>query len=154
MSKADHSDTTRRRFLTSAAGAAATSAIPTATLTAAPAVDPIYAAIDAHRKVNAVSQAAWAESTRLYELADEKVGQDRKDAKEVARGYEDAVEEGPNAVAFRAQKEFYETVPTTLQGVLAMILYANELDGEDPEVFNDCQNALAAAAQALGGRVS
>jgi hypothetical protein len=37
----------------------------------------------------------------------------------------------------------------TLPGLLAMIVYANELDDEDPEVFSDCRQTLATAAQAL-----
>ena len=44
-------DPTRRRLLTMAAGAAAAAALPTAGLTAAIAVDPIYTAIDKHRQV-------------------------------------------------------------------------------------------------------
>jgi hypothetical protein len=61
---------------------------------------------------------------------------------------------GPNAEAYHAQAEFAATVPTTLPGLLAMIIYANELDDQDPEVFSDCRETMATAAQALGGSVS
>jgi hypothetical protein len=49
---------------------------------------------------------------------------------------------------------FAETVPTTLPGVLAMIVYANELADEDADVFSsdeDCTllQTLATAAKAL-----
>jgi hypothetical protein len=76
MSKADHSDTTRRRFLSTAAagiaagGAAVALAIPPASA----ADDPIFAAIEAHRKADAAANAAFAESCRLYRLAVEMVG--------------------------------------------------------------------------------
>jgi hypothetical protein len=144
-------DPTRRHLLTIVAGGAVAAAIP-ADARAYPgqAADPIFAAIEAHRKINAVAQADWAEVTRLYELADKKVGKDRKDAREAIRvGAENAVEEGPNAEACALARKFAETVPTTLPGLLAMIVYANELDDQDPEVFNDCQQSLATAAQAL-----
>ncbi|MDX6456303.1 MAG: hypothetical protein QOD48_2410, partial [Gaiellaceae bacterium] len=63
-------DTTRRRFLAVSAGASVASvgtlamaAMPAATLTAPPAADPIYAAIDRHEKAADVWNAAvdvWA----------------------------------------------------------------------------------------------
>jgi hypothetical protein len=75
-------DTTRRRFLAVSAGASVAS-VGTLTVAAMPgaapdstacAVDPIYAAIEAHRKADAVADAAFAESSRLYQLANEMVG--------------------------------------------------------------------------------
>jgi hypothetical protein len=62
-------DTTRRHLLTIAAGGAVAAAIP-ADARAYPghAADPIFAAIEAHRKANAVEQAAWAEVNRLRDL--------------------------------------------------------------------------------------
>jgi hypothetical protein len=146
--QANHTSVTRRGAL---GAIAATTAVTVAgARPAALAIDPIYAAIDAHRKVNAVALAEWAESTRLYELVDEKyVGQDREDAREALRGHEETISNGSNAVAYDAQAEFAATVPTTLPGLLAMIVYASELDDEDPEVFSDCRETLATAAQAL-----
>jgi hypothetical protein len=132
--------TTRRHLLTIAAGGAVAAAIP-ADIRAYPghAADPIFAAIEAHRKANAVEQAAWDEVNRLHELADEKI----------SPSDEHALTDGPNAEAFDAQKEFAGTVPTTIPGLLAMIVYASELDDQDPEVFSDCRETLATAAQAL-----
>jgi len=49
-------DTTRRRFLSVAAGAIAATAITTST--AAPAIDPIFDLIDAHRKAHAAHMAS------------------------------------------------------------------------------------------------
>jgi hypothetical protein len=128
-------DTTRRHLLTIAAGGAVAAAIP-AEARAYPghAADPIYAAIEAHRKAAAVEQAAWDAVN-----ADEKT----------SRSDECALTDGPNAAACDAVDEFAETVPTTLRGLLAMIVYASELDDQDPEAFNLCQQSLATAAQAL-----
>jgi hypothetical protein len=75
-------DPNRRRFLTIAAGTSvasvatlAVAAMPaTAPESAACAADPIYAAIEAHRKAKAASDAAWAEVERLHKLAAETVG--------------------------------------------------------------------------------
>ena len=51
-------DTTRRRFLSIAAGSAVAAAIPTAALATAPAVDPIFNLIEAHRKAHAAHMAS------------------------------------------------------------------------------------------------
>jgi hypothetical protein len=75
-------DTTRRRFLAVAVGASvasvgtlAAAAMPIAApYSAACAVDPIYAAIEAHRKAYATMQAIFAEHRRAHSLADAEVG--------------------------------------------------------------------------------
>jgi hypothetical protein len=61
-------DQTRRHLLTIAAGGAVAAAIPTAWLAAAPAIDPIFAAIDAHRKAHADHLAAIGELSRLEKI--------------------------------------------------------------------------------------
>jgi hypothetical protein len=75
-------DTTRRRFLAVSAGASVAS-VGALTVAAMPAiapdrgacaVDPIYAAIEAHRKADAAADVAFAESSRLYRLATKMVG--------------------------------------------------------------------------------
>jgi hypothetical protein len=74
-------DTTRRRFLTVAAGASVVSvgalaavAKPGGAMETMSAADPIFAAIDAHRQAHAASAAASAEIRRLVDLADQTVG--------------------------------------------------------------------------------
>jgi hypothetical protein len=67
-------DPTRRRLLTTATGGAVAAAIPAAALAAAPAVDPIFAVIDNHKKVMQALKIADAEQERLLALADEAVG--------------------------------------------------------------------------------
>ena len=77
-------DTTRRRFITIAAGASIVSvgslaavAVPNAAPEANSApVDPIYAAIEAHRTAYATMQAIFAEHRKANELADAQVGPD------------------------------------------------------------------------------
>jgi hypothetical protein len=58
-------DPTRRHLLTIAAGGAVAAAIPTAVLAAAPAVDPVFDLIEAHRKAHAAHMAALALQSRL-----------------------------------------------------------------------------------------
>jgi hypothetical protein len=201
-------DTTRRRFLAVSAGASVAS-VGTLAVAAMPgvgpaiaacAVDPIFAAIEAHRKADAVADVAFAESSRLYRLATKMVGpskievpnmvepgttaevlcfydveqvipheqypdlndhyctllSERSAARFDIHGDTDELTDGPANAAWAARDDFAETVPTTLPGLLAMILYANELAEDDPDAFGDgdCTllQTLAAAAEALIGR--
>jgi hypothetical protein len=66
---------TRRKILGTAAGAAAALATTGASpMAASPAPDPIYAAIEAHRKAYATMQTIFAEHRQAHEVADAKVG--------------------------------------------------------------------------------
>jgi hypothetical protein len=107
-------------------------------LQAAAAIDPIFAAIEAHRKAAAVEQAAWDAVN-----ADEKI----------SPSDERALTDGPNAAAYDALEKFAETVPTTLPGLRAMILYADKLETEHTDPFSDCDllETLATAVKALIG---
>jgi hypothetical protein len=195
-------DPTRRHLLTVAAGGAVAAAIPTTVLAATPAVDPIYAAIEAHRKADAAADVAFAESSRLYQLATKMVGPskievpnmvepgttaevlcwfdveqvipheqypdlnehycrllgERSAARAEIHGDTDELTEGPADAAWDARDRFAETVPTTLPGLLAMIVYANELAEQDPDGLTDGEShrtllqTLATAAKALIGR--
>jgi hypothetical protein len=137
----DSSSVTRRGALGTIAAAAVTVAGARPT-DAAPAIDPIYAAIEAHRKAAAVEQAAWDEVNRLHELAD------------ISPFDERALTDGPNVAAWDAREKFAETVPTTLSGLRAMVVYADELEDENPEAFWDpgdrrLLETLATAVKAL-----
>jgi hypothetical protein len=191
----------RRSILGAIAGSAATAG-SIAGLTPAIAValpaDPIYAAIDAHRKAEAAADAVFAESNRLHQLAYKMVGppqievpnmvepgtsakvrcwfdveqvipreqypdlndhyckllEDRSAARAEIHGDTDELTDGPANAAWRARDRFAETVPTTLSGLLAMIVYANELAEADPDAFTgdgDCTllQTLATAAKAV-----
>jgi hypothetical protein len=61
-------DTTRRRFLSVAAGGAIAPGIPAAALADAPTIDPIIAAIDEHRKAHVAHLAAIDELSRLEKI--------------------------------------------------------------------------------------
>jgi hypothetical protein len=192
-------DTTRRHLLTMVAGGAVAAAIP-ADARAYPghAADPIFAAIEAHRKAATVEEAAWDEVDRLHELADERVGpleieipsmiepgttvlasdwghieatiprseypdlfehyvallEDRKAARAAIIGAENGPAVVPYVEAWAAREKFAETIPTTLPGLRAMIVYADELEDEDPEAFwnpgdRRLLETLATAAQTL-----
>jgi hypothetical protein len=196
-------DPTRRRMLTIAAGGAVAAAIPAdARVYPGHAADPIFAAIEAHRKADAAADIAFAESSRLYQLANKMVGpsqievpnmvepgttakvwifwdveqvipheqypdlndhyckllEDRSAARAEIYGDTDALTDGPTNAAWDARDRFAETVPTTLPGLLAMIVYASELAEQNQDALTDGERActllqtLATAAEALIGR--
>jgi hypothetical protein len=62
---------------------------------------------------------------------------DRGAARAEIHGDTDELTDGPANAARDARDRFAETVPTTLPGLLAMIVYANELAGDDPDAFGD-----------------
>jgi hypothetical protein len=123
-------DPTRRHLLTVAAGGAVAAAIPTATLTAATAVDPAFALI-------AEKQAA--------DVAHEKACDTLSDAEERYGFQSDAVEgawENSGAACHAADEvgwKLAQTVPTTLAGVAAVLRFANEIEdagGEWPDTHD------------------
>ncbi len=189
-------DPTRRKFL-SVAAAASVVGIPTSASRASEP-DPIYAAIEAHRKAAAAADAVFAESSRLHQLAYKMVGplqievpnmiepgttakvrcwfdveqvipheqypdlnehyckllEDRSAARAEIHGDTDELTDGPANAAWDARDQFAETVPTTLPGLLAMIVYANEVAEEDPDAFTgdgdrSLLQTLATAARAV-----
>jgi hypothetical protein len=135
--------TTRRAFINTIAALPIAAAVPAiAPAAASQAIDPIFAAIEAHRKAAAIEQAAWDEVNRRHELG-----------KKFSPSEEDALTDGPNIAASYALDEFAETVPTTLPGLRAMILYANKPEAEHTDPFSDCDllETLATAVKALIG---
>jgi hypothetical protein len=194
-------DTTRRHLLTVAAGgavAALTTASPTI---AARAPDPIFAAIEAHRKAYATMQAAFAEHRQAHELADAKVGPSHLDIPSMVEpgetveascwvhveraipreqfpdlnahhnrllderraahaavvesliGDEDDATTEVCGPELDARDAFAETIPTTLPGLLAMIVYGGNIVERDAEAFADSNcpfiQTLATAAKAI-----
>jgi hypothetical protein len=177
--------------------------------TAAPAIaglaepDPIFAAIEAHRKAYATMQTAFAEHRQAHEVADAKVGPSHLDIPSMVEpgttveaccwwDIERAVprEQYPDLYAHHkvvlderrtahaaivesligdeddatgevcgpeldTRDAFAETVPTTLPGLLAMIIYGGNIVEQDAEAFadSDCPliETLATAAKALIG---
>lgn len=101
-------------------------------MTRVPAADPIYAAIEAHRKAYATMQAVFAVPM---------IGDTDKAMNEVC------------LPEFETLEAFAETVPTTIPGLLAMLVHAGECRRNEPEAFDyfDCPliENLAIAAKAL-----
>ena len=64
-----------------------------------------------------------------------KLLEDRCAALAEIHGDTDELTDGPANAAWDARDQFAETVPTTLPGLLAMIVYANELAEEDSDAF-------------------
>jgi hypothetical protein len=87
-----------------------------------------------------------------------KLLEDRSAARAEIHGDTDELTEGPANAAWDARDRFAETVPTTLPGLLAMIVYANELAEQDQDALTDGEShrallqTLAMAAEALIGR--
>jgi hypothetical protein len=71
-------------------------------------------------------------------------------------GDTDLIGEEEYADEWDALGDFADTVPTTLAGLLAMIIYAAECSDKDPDAFTDhsCPliGNLAMAAHTLGGQ--
>lgn len=170
-------------------------------LASASAVDPIFAAIEAHRNAYATMQAIFAEHRQAHDIADAKVGPshimvpsmvepgatvkascwwdieravpieqypdlyahhnrilDERRAAHAAIvesliGDEDEATDELSHAELDALDAFSETVPATLPGLLAMIIYAGECSENDLDAFadRDCPliEHLAAAAKAL-----
>jgi hypothetical protein len=125
-------DTTRRRFLAVSAGASVVSvgalagaAMPAATLAAAPAVDPIYAAIERHEKAADVWNAAvdvWANFPDGPELWEER------------ERIHDAWCDARNALDDTGV-DLINTAPSTLAGIARALNYVREQMLEDDGIY-------------------
>jgi hypothetical protein len=158
MSKADISNTpilARRAVL---AGIASTAVIPTtAALAAVPAADPIYEAIAASRDFQQATERAYArlrdlhrEAQQRFRSADEQ-RESRREFVESFVGDEDEYTHSYAGPLWDYYRAFAETVPTTLAGLLAMLVYADEVTECEPEVLADFGiiSTFATAAKAL-----
>lgn len=140
-------DSTRRRFLSQAAGVAAggtvlaLATIPPASAAAAPASspDPIYSIIDAHRAACLAHSAALDESGRLEEMGDPLAT---------------SISEVPCSDEYDAFDLLIETAPVTFPGLVAWIAYLDEIRRENPWNFEDLPTAsttlIATLTEALG----
>jgi hypothetical protein len=109
-------DSSRRGFLTVAAGGAVAGLIPTAVLAAAPSVDPVFELIEAHRKAHAAHMAALQLQTRFERRYG--IG---------GQGWVSEKACGDENVAFIA---FVAEPAATMQGLLAKLAYFDELEGD------------------------
>jgi hypothetical protein len=124
--------TSRRRFLSTAAGVAAggavlaLAAIPPTSALAAPAglADPVFGMIAAHREAVATVRDIEAEATRQADLGTY-VETEANDITE------------PASAELGLFVELTEAVPTTLAGVVALVTYLDEINEQDPWKFED-----------------
>jgi hypothetical protein len=139
-------DPTRRRLLTVAAGGAVAAAIPTVTLTAAPAADPIYAVIERHRKACAAHNEALDTHMDFEEvgMTGEKLEEYKRLVAETDAAYDELEDAGLDLI---------NTQPTTMAGIFALCQYINPLFAEDdapdlPEyiLYDDGTTATPAGA--------
>jgi hypothetical protein len=109
-------DPTRRRLLTVAAAGAVAAAIPTITLSAAPAVDPLFDLIDLHRKAHAAHMASLKLQNRFERRYG--IGEGSWVSEKSCHDEDDAF------MAFVAEPA------TTVQGLFAKLAYFDELAGD------------------------
>ena len=123
-------DPTRRRLLTVAAGGAVAAAIPTVTLTAAPAVDPIYAAIERHKAAAIVWDAAvdvWANFADGPEPMPMERRIERERINDAWRDARDAMDD--------AAIDLINTSPNTLHGIARALNYIREQMAQEDGVY-------------------
>jgi hypothetical protein len=111
-------DPTRRHLLTIAAGGAVAAAIPTATLTAAPAVDPIYAATERHKEAASVWYAAVHVRSDFLEGPEPMTDEQWEQLNTLDEAL-DAARDVLNKTAV----DFVGTTPTTVAGIVNAIAY-------------------------------
>jgi hypothetical protein len=110
----------RRAVLAGIASAAAlpiAATIPTAVLAAAPAVDPIYAAIERHRHLAKIYDAAWKVRGDCRDF-----GTLTEDEKERIRKLTDACDEAGLPLE-AAALDLIDTAPTTHGGIISALFY-------------------------------
>jgi hypothetical protein len=137
-------DSTRRRFLSQAAGVAAggtvlaLAAIPPSPAQTAPAgaLDPAFGLIEAHRMAQAALLVALAEQNRLEQIGDP-----------TACSISDAEADAQND----AFNELIETAPATLAGLQAWAAYLGEIMNAEDWMFDEAgQTLVATLVEALG----
>jgi hypothetical protein len=137
-------DSTRRRFLSQAAGVAAGSAvlalamIQPVSAVAAPAstLDPVFGLIEAHRTAQAAYLVALAEHTRLDRLGD-------PDAY--------LISEAPCDAQNDAFSDLIETAPTTFAGLVAWATYLDQFRQVEAWMFEETATVmLETLVEALG----
>ncbi len=150
----------RRHML---AGVAVTTALPTAAIAATTAEpDPIFAAIAASREAQNEADRLSAGVAELNKEARAKFGSGRQHyddccayVADILGVDQDEYTAGAFDDAWDAHQAFAETEPTTLAGLLAMLIYAGEIaERGDREVFHevDIFPTIATAAKTLSGR--
>jgi hypothetical protein len=118
-------DPTRRHLLTIAASGAVAAAIPTATLTAAPAVDPIYAAIERHKESAVFWDAAVDVWAKFPDGPERRIERER--INDTWRAARDALDD--------TGVDLINTSPTTLGGIARALNYIREQMLQDDGIY-------------------
>jgi hypothetical protein len=120
---------TRRHFLSQAAGVTAGSAVlalatipPGALAAPAGALDPVFGLIEAHRTARAAHLVALKEQTRLDSIGDPLA---------------DSIAEDTCHADMDAFNDLIETAPTTFAGLVAWASYLDEIRSVDPWMFEE-----------------
>jgi hypothetical protein len=132
-------DQARRRMLTIAAGGAVAAAIPTAALTAAPAIDPVFELIEAHRKARVAHYAAIRELARRE-----------------ARGDWDSdwITEQPSVDDYDAFDRVVGAAATTPAGLFAKINYLREFAEREAWMFGERDRAAIALLESFEASIN
>ena len=116
-------DPTRRRFLSTAAGiAAAGTALALAIPPAAATHDPVYALIETHRAKTAALDA---------------ILHDKSSLEGAGRPFDDSLADAAHDAEEDALTELIETVPPTLGGIIASMVYITESAERDHYRFQE-----------------
>ena len=110
-------DPTRRHLLTVAASGTVAAVIPTAVLASAPAVDPVYAAIELHKDLAKRFDAAWDVRGRCKDF-----GTLTEEEQTHIRNLNDAIDEIGLPLEAAAM-DLFNTAPTKYAGTIAAIRY-------------------------------
>jgi hypothetical protein len=104
--------TTRRRFLSAAATLAAAGTVLASAIPPASAIhDPVYALIETHKAMTAALDATLHEKSRL---------------EGAGRPFDDSLADAAHDAEEAALTELIETVPPTLGGIIASMVYITE----------------------------
>jgi hypothetical protein len=114
--------------------------------------DPIYRAIDNHKKASEKVTEAAKGARRLSKIADKKVGDWRKLPEERRAEYikfldsispngdHDSIVEGPADIAADAMSELAQTIPASREGFVALAIYAGAVIRDRESTF--CEDGL------------
>lgn len=135
--------------------------MPIALPAAASGSDPIFAAIDACRTAKQASDHGYARKGWLHALAEKKFGEGHREARnafvdEALGGDQDDYTDAFAVALSDAYEAFAQTVPTTLAGLFAMLIFVDEAIDEDRFVCDVLDvtvfSSFATAAKSLIGR--
>jgi hypothetical protein len=146
---------TRRRFLTTAAGASVISvgSLAAGTIRERPPVsclvertfapiiqDPVFGLIEAHRKAGCDHEAALVEQARLEQIGDNAAAW--------------LVSEAPCHAEFKAFDALLSAAATTVPGIVAQLAYLQEIAEHDAWRFNDREDSATMLLEGFAASIA